>query len=157
MLSLYVSRGRAWRWRWLHAVICRSRARCRSFSACSRTQPHARPTLSVHDGVTGSGVRAAGRSGCPSVTLRVLVFLVAGPADARLASPLAPSWSARTRRCPCGSGRPIGSPVRRLAYRPSSSNGNSGCRATRPPSRSFISCARAGDAPTRTGSDRRQA
>ena len=113
MLSLCVSRGRSWRWTWLHDVICRSRARCRSSSACSRTKPLARRTLSARDGVTGLSVCAAGRSGSPIGTLRVLVFFVAGRADTRLASPLAPSWSARTRRCPCGSGRPIWSPVRR--------------------------------------------
>ena len=144
--------GRSWQWACLRGMICRSRARCRSFNTCSLTKRHALPIWSASDGATGLSVRTAGwvmhRGMCP----RDLACFVAVIAAATQASPLALSWSVRTRRCPYGSGRPIWSPVRRRACRPCSSNGNSGCRAMRRPSRSFISCARAGDAPTRTGS-----
>ena len=60
--------------------------------------------------------------------------------------------SARTRRSRRGSERPTWSPARRRACWLSSSNGNSDCRATKPPSRFSTNSGLAWFAPTRTGS-----
>lgn len=54
ILSICTNVERSWLSTYLNETICRSRARCRSFSGCFRMRPHARLTLSGRDGVTVS-------------------------------------------------------------------------------------------------------
>lgn len=116
-------------------TTCRFRARFQNSSDCSRTKRRARPTLSAPDGVMDSSVTTAARMVSRTALPIAPAFSGVAIATATRASPLAPSWSARTRRSRFGSGRRTWSPVRHPAYRLFSSSGNSDCRATKLPFR----------------------
>ncbi len=143
MLSNCINLGLPWQSMCLSEVICRFRARCQSFSACSRMRRLALPILNAPAGSTGLSVLVAARSANLTVSPRAQAYYIAGNAAAIRALAPAPSWSARTHRFRFGSGRLIWSPVRHQVYRLFSSSGNSDCRATRLPSRFFTSCASA--------------
>ena len=122
MLSIGIRRERPWRLTCLSEMSCRFRSRFLNSSGCSQMKLRARHTLSEHDGVAASSARTVERAVSPIVTPVAQEFFAAGSVGAKLASPPAPSWSARTRHSRCGFGRRTWSLARRRACRPSSSS-----------------------------------
>ena len=106
ILGIRASLGRPWLSTYLSKAICRFRARCRSFSDCSRTKRRAWPILSALDGAMGLFAGIAGRPANHDTSLPATAYFVAGNVAATQASPPALSWSARTRRSRSGFGRP---------------------------------------------------
>ena len=141
MLSNCINLGVSCRSMCLSEAICRFRARCRSFSACFRMRLRARLILNAPDGVTGlSALVAAYPVNLIASPLDPAYSVAESVAAIRALWP-ARSWSSRIRRSRCGSGLHTCSPLKHPAYRLFNFSGNSGCRATRPPSRFFTSCA----------------
>ena len=151
MLSFCITLEPPWRSTFLSEAICRFPARCLSFSVSSLMKQRALLTLSEQDGVTASFAHNAGWLTSRGTFLRARGYFAAVIAAVTQASLPAPSWNVRTRRSRCGSGRRIWLPVRLLACRPFSFSGSSACRAMRPPSRYFTSCAPGWHVLTRIG------